>query len=953
MCFWVPLSALAQGERKMLVVADFAEYSKRSGFTQRLSYQVEKDTVLQVVIAAGQIRNSDTFALYTYRFERVKLKKGAGVLDLKFNEGLVAGKQNDSFFEILQKLRTIPAGTYLSSIQLTGLTDTTAARFYHLDFIDTLLPPRSGLKAALEHKISEGVSTASGTKKHKKVTDEQLALAQRKVNRSLRPVKGIEAHTVKEGAQSFSQIRYKEFLIGKYPLSSLTELKQKISSEQDRLAAMPGTGISNDLTNFSGVSAQMRELSKNAQRERKYKGFIDVSTNRANAQDPASVIDQNYSEILTNLDVEFMGIPFNVEGFYTTQDAHRKAKASYFRFHYDINTAKQKLQQQIGAYQSKLKETEGKGAGMQAVYGSVTKSLEDQKSVLLKSLLRETGIDSITLSKNSGSLERAYADMEIKARDEASAKGGNDSAANARYTQLMERKKHSMAKREELEKKYRAMEETGRNAERYRQLLENYRNKTLLDSAIMANKGKLLGKQDPSYKDLAKSAEGILPEGNTKRFLTGLSHFDAGIINKYESAYTLSGQNLKGFSVGYEAGPITTGLTVGSTEYVSRDGNVDHYSTMLLRADNHSSDNHKVSVLYNLTMPAKSMMVDERFIGKNSAQYPSFTSPTQIPSVAYEGRFGKLLNVHAELATSLKHRQQRVFDMEHAAINTQMDFLVPKTSVSLKAAWEHLGKSFENNALPYIRSGSQRYTLGTAFDLLHGFVSAKVEYNFLTQQNLSSDAYSRKWGIDLKTHSKRYPSVGISYKPFSTFRSANDTLAIPQRPIQGEVWTLRASYQLKRHKLVHRFTAVWNRNRSTADSLQLVSETAQLSYLLSLPGLYGSLSVGRIVMPGNVTISNGEMTSYTALFSVQKSIGKSWNLALSPSLAWTDWGLQRSSTTVTLSWAMRQKPLTLRVALRQTHYKLSATSAAQDIYLGQLGLNYRFSGVYHKKSITE
>lgn len=946
------MSALAQ-HGGPLVIADFAEFSKRSGFTQRLSYNLERDTVFDVIVTADQIRSADTVRLYSYRFERVKFKSGANALDLKFKDGIIIGKQSESYFEILRQFRTIPAGSYQSSIQLRGLNDTVSLRFVHMDFIDSLLPARSGLKTALEHRLSEGVAAGISGRNTRKATDAQLAATQRKVNRSLRPVKGMESHTVKEGSQSFSEIRYKEFFVGKYRLSSLSELKEKISSEQDHLSSMPGSGISNDLTNFSGVSAQMRELSKNASREKKYKGFIDVSTNRANAQDPASVIDQNYTEVLANLDVDLMGIPFNIEGFYTTQDANRKAKASYFRFHYDINAAKQKMQQQISAYQSKLKETEGKGAGMQAVYGSFTKSLIDQQSVLLKSLVRETGIDSATLALHNGNLEHAYSDLESRAKDSAAANGGSDSAANARYHKFQERRKNALSKREELEKRYERATEMARKADRYEKLLENYRNKTVLDSAIMANRSKYLDKSDPSYKDLARSAEGILPEGNTKRFLTGLSHFDAGIINKYESNYTMSGQNLKGFSIGYEAGPVTTGLTMGSTEYVSRDGNVDHYSTMLLRVDNNTSEKHKVSFLYNLTMPAKSMTVDERFIGKNSAQYPSFTSPTQIPALTYDGRIGKLLTLHTELATSIKRNQQTMFDMEHAAITTQGDFLVPRTSVSLNAAWEHLGKSFENNALPYIRSGSERYTLGTSFDVFKGFLSAKVEYNYLVQQNLSSNAYSRKWGIDLKTHSKRYPSVGISYKPFSTFRAANDTLAVPQRPVQGEVWTVRASYQLKRHKIVHRFTTVWNRNRSTADTLQLTSETAQLSYILTMPKLSATVGVGRMVLPDNMTSGNGEISSYTSMLSVQKPIGKSWNVGLSPSIAWTDWGVQRSSTTISVSWAMQRKPLTLRLAFRQTHYRLKAGDPAQDIYLGQLGLNYKFSGVYRKKTITD
>ncbi|GAA4454341.1 hypothetical protein GCM10023092_16220 [Rurimicrobium arvi] len=888
--------------------------------------------------------------MYSYRFSDVKLRKGAHFADLRYRDGVEEGRSNASFSEVIRQLRTVPAGAYYTEVKLLGSDGSVYYSTGSTEYIDTLLPERSGLKASLEHQLSRGVQAATA-KTSRKANSRQIEASQRKVNRSLRPVKGMESRTVHEGDKDYTQIYYKEFLIGKYELSSLGDLKEKISNGRRQLEHVPGAGVATDLNNFSGVSAQMRELGKGVKNESRYKGYIDVSTNRANAQDPQSVIDQNYSEVQGSLDVELMGVPFNVEGFYTSQDANRKAKASYLRFHYDVQTAKEKLQQRLNAYQSKLKETMGKGAGMESVYGSYANSLRGQKTQLLHRLVAESGIDSGTLSRHNGDLEKAYAELEQKGKD--SLGNGADSSTKLRYQRLQERKEKTLARKADFEKRYRSLEDNVRKAEHYERLLENYRNKTMIDSAIMAERSKYLGKGDPSYKDLSKSAVGILPEGNTKKFLTGLTHFDAGIINKYESAYTMSGQNLKGFSVGYDAGAVRTGLTLGSTEYVSRDGNVDHYSTMLLRVDNHTAQNHKFSLLYNLTMPAKTMMSDNQFIGKNGATYPSFRSPTQIPSFVYDGKLGKYLTLHTEAATSIKYRQQQVFDMEHSAINGQADFQVPKTSILLKAGWEHLGRSFENNTLPYIRSGTERYTLGTSFDLFKGFLSTKLDYNFLVQQNLSSNAYSRKWGIDLKTHSRRYPSVGISYKPFSTFRSASDTLSVPQRPVQGEVWTVRSSYQIKRHKIVHRFTALWNRNKSTADTLQYVSATLQLGYVLSLPKFTMNASLGRIDQPANYASGDGVMSSYTAMLGVQQPIGKQWNVNLGPSIAWTDWGVQRLATTAGVSWAMQAKPLTVRLQMRYSRYRMNATEASQELYVGQLGINYRFNGVYRKKSMIE
>src|SRR5690606_26059986 len=119
--------------------------------------------------------------------------------------------------------------------------------------------------------------------------------------------------------------------------------------------------------------------------------------------------------------------------------------------------------------------------------------------------------------------------------------------------------------------------------DKYTTLLQQYRDKLTLDSGLVYGKLEKLGNaEDVSYKDMTKAASGLLPESRGKKFIYGLTHLDIGIINQYESEYTASGQTLKGGSVGYDFGFMKAGLTIGKTEYISRDGTVDQYSSTAL-----------------------------------------------------------------------------------------------------------------------------------------------------------------------------------------------------------------------------------------------------------------------------------------------------------------------------------------------------------------------------------
>jgi hypothetical protein len=947
-------------EDSTLLNIEFPISSKNNKYTQTLSYQTSIDTFVNIRINAYYYpSNTDSIELYDLTFEHIRLRAGAGFIDLPYTKALSTHKMHADYFDIIRRFNSVPAGQYKTQIQIRSVKtkDSILIAQTIQQQIDSNLSISSGIRehintaAALPKKARQQLQQKT-TKKTNTTSETQIHAAEQKIKRKLRNIQGLDLRSATINGKTYSEAYYKNFYMGRYEMASIQQLNQRADKETQQLQNNSSSLVNNELENYKSVSSQIKQLNTQANKDTKLKTTIDLNTYRASAQDPQTAIEQNYTELLANTDIELLGVPLNVEAYYTTQDAHRKAKASYIRFHYDIETAKAKLQKNISGYKTKLGESASKGQGLENIYGNYAQSLEAQKKTILHQLAKEYDLDPQTISDNKGDVTKMAGDLpDTKDTGKlTSAINKKTSGTTSKNQSAQAKKQKILDNKKDIEERYKKIQALEQKANKYHQLIERYKTQNHLDSAINYKKMAALDDKDPTYKDMSKAAAGILPEGKTKQFITGLTNLDAGIINKYESNYTMAGQTMKGLSLGYDLGPITTGITLGSTEYISREGNLDHYSSMLLRVDNKNSKNHKIALLYNITTPSKTMSVDENFIGKKAVAYPSFNTPTQIASIVYTGKITKHLLINTELASSFKKGQDSKLDMAHAALNNSIEYNIPKTTIGLKAAWEHLGNSFENNALPYIRSGTDRYTIGTNFDLFQNFLSVKIDYNYLLQQNFASTAFSTKWGFDLRTHSKRYPSINLSYKPFSTFRSFADTLQIAQRPIQGEIWTARSSYQIKRHKNVHRFTLMYNKNSSTADTISYSASTAQLGYIYTCPNISVNASISRIELPSNFADGSGIISSYITTIGVNKTFFKSLNISLSPDISICTWGLQRQSGTLAVLYKLTNKPISFRTSFRYSNYKLNPTAEPLELYAGQMGLNWQLTAVKKNKT---
>lgn len=939
---------------------DYPTVNGTQDIFQRLTCDMPVKNTFAVTLECKQIHAKDTILVYSLAFDEVVFNKGPSSTDLLFDK-INPNKTNTSFLKAIQHLGTLPPGIYLTNLDIVS-TDSTL--HFHKQFYneaDSNLAYNSPLRLKTNEVFSSskisGKASVSNLKNQVAASKSALKTQVSRIHKKLRSEAGISVHPEITGGKTYSALYYEQWFLGRYEIVAGKGMQDKIAGEADALKNNAGSLVSNNLEDFSSVSGQLRALfAKGKEDKETLKGNVDLNQYLSNGQEAGSAQDNNYTEFRAQVETRVFDMPVSMEGFYTTQDAHRQAKASYIRFHYDVETAKEELQKKINTYRNKFGETVAKGQGLQMMYGSYLNNLESEKGNLLNDLTRNYGISEQSLKNNHGNIDQLLGDLPhnidtTKLLNTAvsqlkSAADSNQAAASA--TDKLQAAREKIEKdKAAIKKRYDRLVALEQQYEKYKTLLDQYKTQLHLDSALTYNKIQSLSKGDQSsYKELLKSSSELLPEGKVKQFTSGLTHFDAGIINQYESDYTMAGQNLKGLSTGYDLGFVKAGVTIGKTQYVSRDGSVDNYNSYLGKLTFKPFKNQQLELLYFGYSPAVKTLEKDSFYQHTDIAGDNYKEPVTVVSLNYQGEIGKNIQAQVEGATSMKKGQDAKFDLDHSAVKTSVDFLIPKTTAELQGTVEHTGIAFENSTLPYSMAGTDKYTLATTADLFRSFLTVGVQLNYMEQNSFASKGYSTKWGFDIKTHSKRYPSFQLSYKPFSTFRNYSDTLNIPQRPMTGEVWTGRASYQIKKHKIIHRFTLVYNQNTSNMDSVAYSSRMAQAGYILTVRQDSYTLTTGWTSMPVSDTsigVNNTvNLSTWFASVGGSKSLTPQVSVSLAEEIAIADFGLQRMSSSAGVQYRFARWPLALRMQLRYTNYKLTEQSQRTNLYAGQLGLNWQF-----------
>ncbi len=860
------------------------------------------------------------------------------------------------YYEILKRAGGIAPGIYRTNVLLTNILTKKQYNICISGEIDSNLYAASAVRSDVNNSLRPKHKTLFGSSFNKKLgsvkaykSGSAMSRVEKDINEKAKG-RGFDKITYHKNGKSYIDYYFEGWFAGRYEVDEKKPLKNQLENQDNISAAVNLNQLTqNDLTSHPTLFSQFKTFKTQKDDNKEIKGEVSTIASVANNPDPGSGVDNNYYEIRGMIEIPISGLPIELEGMYTSQDANRSVKSSYFRIHYDVSKVRDELQQFIGAYNQKYAETKSKGVGMQQVYQKMVSSMEAQKTKLVNDLKKEGNLEdgkSLTTIQANDIVDTAALKQQEISRIDSNNKTGK-LAEDA-----SEKKVKALKKKEQIEKKYRELEALDKKIEKYKALLEQNKNNNYFDSAVAYSKIRTEDYNSPaSYKQLVKKSSDILPDGAAKKFVSGLTNIDAGMFSKYASKYTMSGQMMKGLDLGYDLGFCEVGGTVGKTEYIGRDGTPDKYTCYSGRAFFKFLETQKIGFVYYGYTIDKTAFAGDGFFKNVNIATPTFSRPVHILSVNYNGTASKYVTIEAESAISIKKtapvegRSSTADVKDNMAWHLSSEGNIPNTSVSFQGAYDKTGIQFENNTLPLSRTGTEQYKLAGKTDLFHSFVSVGIEYNYLHQNNFSGTASNTKWGFDIKTHSKRYPSVSISYKPFATFRSYSDTLNIPQRPLLGSVWISKATYQLKENGRVWRFNLLYNKCSTVLDT------TAYGNTLMQLMCMYTEkqLSAATIIGYTSQTGGNAATTIVTApdrmsfvSFTESYSISKQCSITSGQDIGHAKFGMCKYGFSAGIMCNFKKSLVTARVNLRYSDYKLNELEQWKQLYCGNMEVAYRF-----------
>ena len=515
--------------------------------------------------------------------------------------------------------------------------------------------------------------------------------------------------------------------------------------------------------------------------------------------------------------------------------------------------------------------------------------------------------------------------------------------------QLKKGKNSVVADEKAISEKQKEITALDKKIEKYQLLLAQSENTNRFDSLVGYDKTKDLSKQsDMSYRKMVKQSSDLLPDGEAKRFVTGLSSFDAGMFPKMESKYTMSGQMVKGADVGYQLGIVETAVMVGKTQYVGRDGTLDKYTCYSGRVSVKPLKGQKLSLLYYGYTVDHNMITGDAFFKDASISAPSFFQPVHIVSGKYDASISKVVNMDAEVATSFqssdKSNLPAYTQSDKMAYHFAADGNIPTTGVTLLGSYENTGKGFVNNTLPASLSGTAQYKVGGKSSFFKSLLTLGIEYNYLIQHNYASQSSNTKWGFEGKLNFKKIPSFSFSYKPFTTFQSYNDTLNIPQRLLLGSVTTAKSTYRIRMHEKSLNFSLVYNKSVTTMDSGKTGTQMMQFSTIYSDKIWNATANIGFTHLTGTNSLTIQTQPDNTKFLSLTGDYKLNPMVSISggQDFGLTSFGFCKYGINAGTSYRPKQSPLTIRVNIRYTTYQLNKGDPWKQLFSGKLDLMYRF-----------
>ncbi len=925
-------------------------YAHHKKIYQDLFIKNGGNKIKTVTIACFDVTGQDTIQVSSVSIKGRKLRRKKSYININMDSGGDSVTVHSLYKKIISGNKGLPAGEY--RIHLTVQYRDSVARKEYGRTVDSMLSAGSGAHQLFDRTFSAhgnksflGFSSPRKQSPSRNNTPLVLKKSSRKIETALR-AKGFDVSYRDLEGKKLADVYCRERYIGYYEIDLAEPIADKINERKARLNHNLTAGVNTGLGNNKPVFSQLKELNRE-KNDREVTGNISLTGNMASGQEEYSQQENNFYEVTGQMEISILNVPVLFEGYYTSQDKSRIAKASYFRLHYDSEQAKSQLMSLVSGYKNKYNRASSAGKSYQNIYGTYMGRASGEKDKLWGELAMETGLADPGKFKadTSGLYEAILSAGEKK----MSTLPGNPADSIGAAEKALEARQAATERYRKAAEKYRRIRELEEKVQHYKNLLAQYRENNYYDSLMAYESLKDLdygSMDDKSYRQLSKAAGSLLPPGDNKKFISGLKSLDAGIFSKQVSAYTINGQTIKGVDVAYDLGVIETGFTYGRIEYVSRDGFLDKYSGYSGRVSFKPARGHRTGIIYYGYTPGRRMLNEDAFFKDVDVYMPSFkNNPVHILSLTHQGEINRNIKLAAEAATSYRNFDEfSKGDMNTAEkMSWRMDVegSVPQTAIDLKGGYEHVGKQFENNTLPLNLSGTDRYSAGATGRFLKNFLTLGIQYNYLVQQNFSSRSAHSKWGFEIKTSSKRYPSASLSYKPFTTFRSFADTLNLPQRPILGEVWLGKLTYQLKKEDYALRLTAIYNRNTALVDTMESNSNVAQLNAIYTRGKLNLLLGAGQTRVNAS-SLSPVHGTTNFVTVAASYNINTQWNLSLGQDVGTQKSGLSRYGANLGVGYRFKNAPLSVRTGFRYNSYRVSEVQAWKNIYAGLLDINWQF-----------
>lgn len=864
-------------------------YKTDTAFNANLSiefykYNSEKDSTLTL----GYI-----MPLYSF-------KKGIHKLKIDFSKQDTNLFAEHKFSEILKRTGSIAPGFYKTYIKAQN--DNNKYEIIYLHHIDSLLELNSPVRKDINKNLKKKnglikVKTPMAASSKSNGAGHAFARSQRKINRAVKK-RGLTSQQHERGGKSYVDLFYEDCFAGRYEVKNKGTLSAQIDQMENAAANKDvHSSISTELGDPSLFSQYQKFNAKSEKEE--LRGAVSLTTNMANGQEPNSGISNNYYEVKGTSELPVCNIPIEVEGLYTSQDKNREVKSSYVRVHYNPQKLKDNLLKSISSYNSKFASQTSKSAAIAKIYGGAIANLEGEKKKLETDLNATVELDEKN-NKDPDVSRKRIADIDKK-------------------------------------------------IDRYKTLLSQYENTKYFDSsAVFAKTKNITNTDNLSYKQLSKLGADLLPDGKSKKFLSGITSMDAGMFPKNESKYTMAGQMMKGGSLSYDLGFCETSVTAGKTEFIGRTGSIDRYTTYSSKTTFQTIKDHKLGFIYYGYTADRKLYSRDVFFDKINISAPGFFNTVHILSVDYAGSISKYLTFESEAASSYHKLNNEAFshmpDKEKMAYHFTADANVPKTYLNMRLEYDKTGKNFENNTLPMSLVGTKQYKATAGNEFFHSRLSVGIQFNKLVQNNFSSTSSNVKWGFDIKTGFKKYPNIGISYKPYTTFQSHTDTFAIRQRPMFGSVWVAKATYQFKDKGTSWRFMTLYNQCQTIADTTKYGNTTAQANVIYTAKKITSTLGVGYLNVLGTSatltqnTLGPTNFVNFNAVYNINATL----NLTGGGEVGLAPFGLCKRAVNAGLSIRPQKLPFTFRIIARSNTFTLTEHAAWQSVYSGCIDITYKF-----------